>query len=216
MYFNLKLKKDSNDGIKSKIKWELNCEIKEEFNFIITDKSKDKLIIEYKNEADKNKIICKCILILKDYRKGITEEGNILMEPCGLIHLYIKLDKKYQNIEKKQLEEEENYNIIRRGNKEKKENLFEEKKENDNKNIEDYLKFIETKNSKIIENNDDKIKIKDDDKELIDDNNNIVIIKKDEKYENDEKEEKIENGEKLIKIEKEEKLDKVEKKKKKK
>ena len=127
------------------------------------------------------------------------------MEPCGLIHLYIKLDKKYQNIENKKLEEDDYYNIIRRDNKDKIEYLCEDKKENDDKNIEDYLKFIENKNSKNIDHNDDKMKIKEDDKKLIDDNNNIVIIKKDEKSENDEKEEKIEKEEKEDKIEKEEK-----------
>ena len=63
LYFNIKLEKDSNEGLKSVTKEELNNELKEDFNFIITDQMTDRLVIEYKNEADKNKIISKCIFL---------------------------------------------------------------------------------------------------------------------------------------------------------
>ena len=93
LYFNLRLEKDSNEGIKSMIKEELNNELKEEFNFIITDQLTDKLIIEYKNESDKNKIISKCIIPINDLQKGITKEAKIEMAPIGILHLYLQMNK---------------------------------------------------------------------------------------------------------------------------
>ena len=94
LYFNLKLEKDSNDGIRSRIKKELNTELREEFNFIITDQSIDKLIIEYKNETNKNKTISKCIIPLNDLQQGISKEIKNSMDPSGLIHLLLTIDKK--------------------------------------------------------------------------------------------------------------------------
>ena len=162
-YFNLKLEKDSNDGIKSKIKEELNSVINEEFNFIITNKSKDKLIIEYKNETDKNKIISKCIILLKDFKEGVTEERKISMEPCGLIHLNIKISKKYPSIE----------------NNEEDKNILGQKKDENEKYIEDCLNYFEKKISKKFVNKNDKESIEINNNNII--NNNIIIDEKKEK-----------------------------------
>ena len=59
LFFNLRLESDNNEGFKSMIKNELNSIIKESFYFLIMDKNKDKdkLIIQYQNEVDKNKTI---------------------------------------------------------------------------------------------------------------------------------------------------------------
>ena len=46
------------------IKNELNSIIKESFYFLIMDKNKDKLIIQYQNEVDKNKTIANAIIPL--------------------------------------------------------------------------------------------------------------------------------------------------------
>ena len=97
LYFNLKLEKDSNEGLKSVAKEELNNELKEDFNFIITDQMKDRLVIEYKNEADKNKMISKCIIPLNELKPGTTEEIKKQMEPIGLIHLYLQINKKNED-----------------------------------------------------------------------------------------------------------------------
>ena len=94
MYFNIKLEKDSNEGLKSMTNEELNNELKEDFNFIITDPLTDRLILEYKNESDKNKTISKCILPLNDLKIGVTEEIKNKMDPLGTIHLYLQLNKK--------------------------------------------------------------------------------------------------------------------------
>ena len=93
LFLNLRLEKDSNEGVKSIIKEQLNNELKEEFNFIITDKTTDKVVIEYKNESDKNKIISKCIIPLIDLQQGITKELKNQMAPCGLIHLFLQINK---------------------------------------------------------------------------------------------------------------------------
>ena len=89
----MKLEKDSNEGIKSIVREKVNCELKEEFNFIITDQSTDKLILEYKNESDKNKTLCKCVIPLNDLQQGITKEIKQRMESCGIIHLYLQINK---------------------------------------------------------------------------------------------------------------------------
>ena len=94
LFFNLKLEKDTNEGIKSPIKEELNTEIKEEFHFIITNQLTDKLIIEYKNESDKNNLISKCTIPLADLQKDITKEIKCEMEPMGTIHLFLQMNKK--------------------------------------------------------------------------------------------------------------------------
>ena len=62
-YFKIKLEADTSKGVKSIIKDELNTIIKESFSFIITDRNKDKLVIEYKNEND-NKFLAKLIIPL--------------------------------------------------------------------------------------------------------------------------------------------------------
>ena len=92
LYFNIKLEKDTNEGLKSIIKNQLNNELKEEFNFIITDKNTDKLIIDYKNEADKNKSLGKSIIDLIDLKQGITKEINCLIGG-GTLHLYLQITK---------------------------------------------------------------------------------------------------------------------------
>ena len=94
LFFNLKLDKDTNEGSKSPTKEEVNSEIKEEFHFIITNQLTDKLIIEYKNESDKNKLISKCTIPLNDLQKDITKELKFQMEPMGIIHLYLQMNKK--------------------------------------------------------------------------------------------------------------------------
>ena len=94
LFFNLKLEKDTNTGIKSPIKEQLNTELKEEFNFIITNQQTDRLILEYKNEADKNKTISKCIISLNDLQKDKTKELKVEMDPVGIIHLYLQINKK--------------------------------------------------------------------------------------------------------------------------
>ena len=47
----------------------------------------------YKNESDKNKIISKCIIPLIDLQQGITKELKNQMAPCGLIHLFLQINK---------------------------------------------------------------------------------------------------------------------------
>ena len=94
LFFNLKLEKDTNTGIKSPIKEQLNTELKEEFYFIITNQQTDRLILEYKNEADKNKTISKCIISLNDLQKDKTKELKVEMDPVGIIHLYLQINKK--------------------------------------------------------------------------------------------------------------------------
>ena len=47
---------------------ELISIIKESFEFIIKDQNSDKLVIEYKNEEDKNKLIGKTIIPLNNLR----------------------------------------------------------------------------------------------------------------------------------------------------
>ena len=93
LFFNLKLESDSNEGIKSILKEKLNNELKEEFSFIITNQSRDKLILEYKNQSDKNKTIAKCIIPLMDLQKGITKEIKYNMAPVGIIHLFLQINK---------------------------------------------------------------------------------------------------------------------------
>ena len=93
-YFNIKLESDSNEGFSTIEKDQLNDSIKESFSFIITNRNTDKLIIEYKNEADNNKVLAKCILSLSDLKDGITKELNSPMQPIGKIHLFLQLDKK--------------------------------------------------------------------------------------------------------------------------
>ena len=92
-YFNIKLEADTNEGVKSIIKDKLNAIIKETFSFIITDKTKDKLVIEYKNEND-NKLLGKAIIPLLGFKNEITEELNLKMEPKGNIHLFLEINKK--------------------------------------------------------------------------------------------------------------------------
>lgn len=55
---------------------ELISIIKESFEFIIKDQNSDKLVIEYKNEEDKNKLIGKTIIPLNNLTLGITKEMN--------------------------------------------------------------------------------------------------------------------------------------------
>jgi len=62
-YFKIKFEADTSKGVKSIIKDELNTIIKETFSFIITDRNKDKLVIEFKNEND-NKLLAKLIIPL--------------------------------------------------------------------------------------------------------------------------------------------------------
>ena len=90
----MKLEKDTNTGIKSPIKEQLNTELKEEFYFIITNQQTDRLILEYKNEADKDKTISKCIISLNDLQKDKTKELKVEMDPVGIIHLYLQINKK--------------------------------------------------------------------------------------------------------------------------
>ena len=94
LYFNLRLESDSNDGYNSMIKNELNSIIRESFEFIIMNQNNDKLIIEYRNEEDKNKVLRKSIIPLTNLRIGETEEKNISMEPNGSLHLFLQIDKK--------------------------------------------------------------------------------------------------------------------------
>ena len=98
LFFNLKLDKDINEGSKSPTKEEVNSEIKEEFHFIITNQLTNKLIIEYKNESDKNKLISKCTIPLNDLQKDITKELKFKMEPMGIIHLYLQMNKKMKSL----------------------------------------------------------------------------------------------------------------------
>ena len=92
-YFNIKLEADTNEGAMSIIKDELNTIIKESFSFIITDKIKDKLVIEYKNETD-NKLLAKTIIPLLDIQNEITKELNLKMEPTGNIHLFLQINQR--------------------------------------------------------------------------------------------------------------------------
>lgn len=55
---------------------ELISIIKESFEFNIKDQNSDKLVIEYKNEEDKNKLIGKTIIPLNNLTLGITKEMN--------------------------------------------------------------------------------------------------------------------------------------------
>ena len=105
LYFNMKLENDTNEGIRSSIRQELNGELKEQFNFIITDLANDKLVIEYRNENDKNKIISKGVIELNDINFGIIKEKKIGMNPSGILHLFLKLEKN----ENKKSEIEINY-----------------------------------------------------------------------------------------------------------
>ena len=93
-YFNVRLEADTNEGLMSIVKDTLNCEIKECFSLIICDKNTDKLIIEYKDENDKNKILSKCLIPLSNFENEITKEMNIPMEPSGNIHLFLQINKK--------------------------------------------------------------------------------------------------------------------------
>ena len=93
-YFNLRLEADSDEGLMSVLKNELNTVIKESFAFMITDKNRDKLIIEYKNEKDKNKILSKCIIPLANIKSGATQEMNMPMQPSGTLHLFMQILEK--------------------------------------------------------------------------------------------------------------------------
>ena len=94
LFFNLRLESDNNEGFKSMIKNELNSIIKESFDFLIMDKNKDKLIIEYQNEVDKNKAIANAIIPLNNLDNGLTKEMNVPMNPNGNLHLFLQIDKK--------------------------------------------------------------------------------------------------------------------------
>jgi len=93
LFFNLKLESDSNEGLKSMVKNEVNAIIKESFDFLIMDKNTDKLVIEYQNEADKNKVLSKVIIPLNNLQKGETKEINVSMDPNGSLHLFLQIDK---------------------------------------------------------------------------------------------------------------------------
>ena len=196
LYFNLKLENDSNEGIKTSIKEELNTELNEEFNFIITDQSKDKLIIEYKNEANKNKIISKCIVTLKDLQQGIAQECQIKMEPCGLIHLNLTKNKKY--LEKKEsveFEEKENNNDILKEEEENnlaaEESEQKDEKEDENSKLTTLNDIIETTvNVEIKEENINEPELLKDKKEENNENNcNSSETKQLEKNSDNEKNE---------------------------
>ena len=92
-FFNLKLESDTNEGIKSMTKNELNTIIKENFSFILTDYKTDKLIIEYRNDEDKNEVIAKTILPLANIQNEETKEMNLSLEPSGNLHLFVQIDK---------------------------------------------------------------------------------------------------------------------------
>ena len=93
-FFNLKLESDTNEGLFSSVKDKINSDFKECFSFIITDKNKDKLLIEYKDENNKNSLICKCLIPLSILEYEKTKELNIPMEPSGNINLYLQINKK--------------------------------------------------------------------------------------------------------------------------
>ena len=98
MYFNIKLEKDSNERLKITTNEELNNELKEDFNYIITDPLTDWLILKYKNESDKNKAITKCILPLNDLKIIATGEIKNKIESLGVIHLYLQLNIKNEEL----------------------------------------------------------------------------------------------------------------------
>ena len=220
LYFNMKLENDSNEGIRSSIKEELNGEIKEEFNFIITDLSTDKLIIEYKNEKDKNKTISKCIIPLNDLNFGLNKKCTIPMEPRGLLHLCLKLEKKeskkiennYNNIikdiiskqEKKENEKLPSLNDIIDAKSdfvidEKNINLFEENKSKDEKNTEDNLSLVENTNLENVEDQNDKNEIKEINKE----GNQLLSLEEIITEKNDSKKEEFSEKDHINEIEKE-------------
>ena len=93
-FFNIKLEADTNEGLRSVVKNELNCEIKEFFSCIITDKYSDKLLIEYQDENEKNKVLGKCLIPLSSLESEITKEMKIPIEPTGNLHLYLQINKK--------------------------------------------------------------------------------------------------------------------------
>ena len=51
------------------------------------------MIIEYKDENDKDKLLSKCLISLSDLENEITKEVNIKMEPSGNIHLFLQINK---------------------------------------------------------------------------------------------------------------------------
>ena len=85
------------------------------------------------------------------------------MEPCGLIHLNIKISKKYPSIE----------------NNEEDKNILGQKKDENEKYIEDCLNYFEKKISKKFVNKNDKESIEINNNNII--NNNIIIDEKKEK-----------------------------------
>ena len=93
LFFNLKLEYDTNEGIKSMTKNELNTIIRENFSFIIMDKKTDKLIIEYRNDEVKNEVIAKTLLFLENIQDEETKEMNIPLEPTGNLHLFVQINK---------------------------------------------------------------------------------------------------------------------------
>ena len=114
LFFNLKLDKDTNEGSKSTTKEEVNSEIKEEFHFIITNQLTDKLIIEYKNESDKNKLISKCTEVFEKLSQGnnsiVIEE---LWKKCNLRkHPLVTIFGRKPDYAKKKLEEAINFSAV--------------------------------------------------------------------------------------------------------
>ena len=58
------------------------------------DKNKDKLIIQYQNEVDKNKTIANAIIPLDNLDNWLTKEMNVPMNSNGNLHLSLQIDKK--------------------------------------------------------------------------------------------------------------------------
>ena len=89
----IKLDIDSDEGYLTDTKDDLNSQYKEDFSFIIMDKGKENLLIEYKNETD-NTIIGKCLIPLNDLQFGKTKEINSSLNPSGNAHLFLEINKK--------------------------------------------------------------------------------------------------------------------------